>query len=121
MFSRIRRFFDLSREADAVADLSERDLADLGVSRDQMLNLVRLPDSVPGRVAAMGEVFGYSEPALTRDRPLWWEMLETCQNCRALPHCERFLARQPEGEAARREASGFCPNRAGFEALPQSA
>lgn len=115
MFNRIRRFFELARDADAVAALSERELADLGVSRDQALNLVSLPPDVPGRVAAMGRIFGLSEQELTRDRVAWRELLETCHHCRALPACRRFLGQRPGGEGARHEAAGFCPNRASFE------
>ncbi|MFN3953692.1 MAG: DUF1127 domain-containing protein [Pararhodobacter sp.] len=115
MFNRIRRFFELARDADAVASLSERELADLGVSRDQALNLVSLTHDVPGRVAAMGRIFGLSEMELTRDRVVWRELLETCHHCRALPACRRLLGRHPGGEDARREAAGFCPNRPGFE------
>lgn len=121
MFNRIRRFMEQAREAEAVAALSERDLADLGVSREQARNLAGMSEDVPGRALAMGRVFGHDERDLTHDRVIWRELLETCQSCRALPYCTRFLAQGHDDAAARHEAAGFCPNRASFEQLAQPA
>ncbi len=116
MFERLKRLWARSGEADALAALSDRDLADLGLGRDQALNLMRLPDDVPGRVAAMGAIFGLSEAELTRDRGQWEDLLHTCAACRATGPCRRFLDR---GAAADPAEADFCPNAAAFAFDPR--
>ena len=111
MFETIRRLWSRATDEDAIMALSDRELADLGLSRDQALNLVRLPDDVPGRVAAMGAIFGLSEADLTRDRAQWAELLQTCAACRETGACRRFL---DLGAAADPAEAAFCPNAAAF-------
>lgn len=107
MFERLRRLWARSADLDAVAALNARELADLGLSRDQALNLVRLPDEVPDRVVAMGAIFGLSEDELTRDRGQWEELLVTCGRCRETLACRHLLeVAQMAGPAQ----AGFCPN-----------
>jgi hypothetical protein len=115
MFERIRRLWARAADEDAIIALSDRDLADLGLSRDQALNLVRLPDDVPGRVAAMGAIFGLSEDELIRDRDQWEELLVTCNQCRETVACRHLLE---VGDMATPTQAGFCPNagRFAFEA-----
>jgi hypothetical protein len=111
MFERIRRLWARAADLDAVAALSDRDLADLGLSRDQALNLVRLPDDVPGRVAAMGAIFGLTEAELARDRGLWEDLLVTCNGCSHTVACRHLLEL---GEMAQPAHAGFCPNAGRF-------
>lgn len=113
MMERFLMLFRRSRDRNELMALSDRELADLGVSRAQALELVNLPDDVPARVAAMGRLFGLGEAELTANRDLWHELLETCHHCAALPTCARFMASgAPEPANA-----GFCPNRAEFTEL----
>jgi len=114
MLDRVRRFLARAADARAVAALSARDLADLGVSRDQAMNLVSLPDDVPGRIAAMGRIFGLTEAELMRDRGAWEELLMTCNACRELGACRRLLA---DADTATPTQAAFCPNSGRF-ALP---
>lgn len=114
MLDRFRRFLARAADLRAVADLSDRELADLGVSRDQALNFVTLPDDVPGRIAAMGRIFGLTEADLTRDRGEWEQLLMTCNSCRELGACRRLLA---DADLATPTQAAFCPNSGRF-ALP---
>ena len=99
------------RKLSEIARLSDRDLADLGVSRDQAERLAALPDDVPGRVLAMARIFDLTEADLTRDRGAWDEVLTTCHACRELAACRRLLAR---GDRADPTEAAFCPNAAVF-------
>lgn len=111
MLERVRRFFARATGLDEVEQLSERELADLGLSRDQARNLSRLPDDVPGRIAAMARIFGLTEADLIRDRSEWEELLLTCNACRAQGACRRLLDR---AETADPTEAGFCPNAGRF-------
>lgn len=114
MLDRIRRFFARAADIRAVEALSDRELADLGVSRDQAMNLVTMPDDVSGRIAAMARIFGLTEADLTRDRGEWEEVLMTCHACRELGACRRLLA---DPDRATPTQAAFCPNSGRF-ALP---
>ena len=107
MLERLRRLFETRRDLAEVAMLSDRELTDLGVSRDQAMQLAALPDDVPGRVAAMGRIFGLSEAELTRDRAQWTGLLTVCQSCRELRACRKLLDRADSASPA---DAGFCPN-----------
>lgn len=112
MLERIRRILDRVQDMRAIAALSDRELIDLGLSRDQAINMAALPQDVPGRVTAMARIFGISEQELLRDRNEWVELLETCHACTELAACRRLL-RDPSGATPRHAA--FCPNREHFE------
>lgn len=71
------------------------------------MKLVRLPDDVPGRGAAMGENFGLTEVELARDRELWAELRVTCNDCSPTMACRHLL---DLGELAEPADAGFCPN-----------
>ncbi len=110
-FARLAR---AGRDRNAVASMSARELADLGVSREDAVALTALPDDVPGRVAAMGRVFGLNEPALTDRRDTWNELLQSCHQCRELPACARLMALPG---SARPQDADFCPNAQAFTTL----
>ena len=112
MRNHIRRLLQRYRDLAAIAELSERDLADLGVSREQAMHLAALPKDVESRVTAMARIFGVPQEELQRDRAEWLELLEICDTCKELPACRRLLML---GDFASPEDAGFCPNRASFE------
>ncbi|MCA8883471.1 MAG: DUF1127 domain-containing protein [Rhodobacter sp.] len=114
MMERFMKLFRRSRDLHDIRAMSDRDLADLGVTRAQAEALTALPDDVPGRVAAMGRVFGLSEDTLTRQRDLWNEMLHSCHHCQDLATCERTMVNRITGEIPE---VGFCPNAGAFAAL----
>lgn len=111
MLDWLRRLTKQSREMREIAALDSRDFADMGVSRDQALNLAQMPEAVIDRVQAMGHVFGHEAAELARDRAEWLQMVETCAQCHNIPQCQRFL--RQDGHPAPNGA-GFCPNRALF-------
>ncbi|MCC5969429.1 MAG: hypothetical protein JJU15_05730 [Pararhodobacter sp.] len=111
MFEWIRQLAKRDSDTAAVAALGARDLADMGVSRDQALTLAAMPVAVSERVRAMGRVFGVSADELARDRRDWVQMVETCAQCRSTSQCRSFMLQDghpgPNG-------AGFCPNRETF-------
>jgi hypothetical protein len=111
MFDRIRSLIDRLHEVQEVNALSDRDLDDLGMSRDQLLAFLRMPRDIGQRVSAMGAIFGISETELKRDHALWVEILSTCGHCADRAACARLLAKGNEADAS--EAT-FCGNRGAF-------
>lgn len=114
MFERIRALIDRLHEVQEVNALSDRDLDDLGMTREQVLAFLRMPRDISQRVSAMGKIFGLSETDLKRDHALWVELLSTCGHCADRGACARLLEKGTEAKAA--EAS-FCGNRGAFADL----
>ncbi|MCW1931790.1 DUF6455 family protein [Pararhodobacter zhoushanensis] len=114
MKERFLKMFRRSRDLNAIAEMSEADLADMGVSRAQAQALAAVEDSVPVRLAEMARSQHVPETVLARDRDSWHELVHRCAECHDVPACERYLARE-EGMDA--ESVAFCPNMAMFNAL----
>ena len=113
MFERIRSLLDRLHEVQEVNALSDRDLDDLGMSREQVLDFVRMPRDITERVNAMGAIFGVSEADLKRDHAQWVDILSTCGHCTSRSACSHALA-----DAATQPADcTFCGNRAVFADL----
>lgn len=113
MFERIRSLLDRLHEVREVNALSDRDLDDLGMSREQVLDFVRMPRDITERVTAMGAIFGVCEADLKRDHAQWVDILSTCGHCISRGACSDALA-----DAATRPADcTFCGNRAVFADL----
>jgi len=111
VIERLRTIARRHRDLRELSGLSDRELIDLGVTRDQAMTLATLPDDVPGRVAAMGQVFGVGEAELHHNRDAWNAMLETCAHCGALPACRRLMTEDHKSATA---AVEFCPNAGAF-------
>lgn len=86
---------------------SDRDLAELGLSREQAHRLAHLPRTVPERMTAMAAIFGLSKADLEANRNDWIALAETCADCRHRGECRSTLAM---GAAATPADTGFCPN-----------
>jgi hypothetical protein len=114
MFDRIRSLIDRLHEAKEVNALSDRDLDDLGMSRDQLLTFLSMPRDISERVTAMGAIFGVSETELKRDHALWVEILSTCGHCADRSACAKLLAKGNEADASK---AAFCGNRGAFADL----
>ncbi|MFN4154856.1 MAG: DUF1127 domain-containing protein [Paracoccaceae bacterium] len=99
------------RASAEVSALSDRDLTDLGLSRDQLRRFARMPADVPDRVIAMGAVFGLSEGALRRNHGTWSDLLDVCSSCPDRGACCLVLAK---GNLANPRDAAFCPNRRSF-------
>ena len=92
MFDRIRTFLHRLHEVQEVNALSDRDFADLGLSRHQVLDFLRMPRDINERVIAMGKVFGVPEADLKRDYEQWVELLTICGHCTDRAICASTLA-----------------------------
>lgn len=92
------------READALTD---RELADLGLSRDQLHFFLNLRPDVPERVAAMARIFGVDEADLRAIHGEYLDILGTCGTCADRGACGVALA---EGSLKGPEDCTFCPN-----------
>jgi hypothetical protein len=114
MFDRIRALVQRLHEVQEVNALSDRDLDDLGMSREQVLDFLHMPRDIDQRVTAMGAIFGLSETELKRDHGLWVEILSTCGHCADRGACAKFLAR---GHEAQPDEATFCGNRGAFRDL----
>lgn len=108
------RLFRISRDINDIMAMSERELADLGVSRTEAMQLATLPDEVPARVRAMAKLYGLSADALLSDRRLWHELLNGCNHCADVATCDRFLSGPAKQEPVDIAALTFCPNRESF-------
>lgn len=117
MLERLRQLLQRHRDLAEVAALSDHELADLGVSRDQAEQLAALPDDISGRITAMGRIFGLSESDLLRDRAVWQELLAVCHSCRELRACRRLL---DHADTASPGDAGFCPNWEQFAELDRA-
>lgn len=114
MFARIRALIDRLHDVQEVNALSDRDLDDLSMTRDQVLAFLRMPRDINDRVTAMGAIFGLSQVELKRDHGLWVEILSTCGHCADRGACARLLAK---GDQAQPSEATFCGNRGAFADL----
>lgn len=118
MFDRIRSLIRRLHEVNEVNALTDRDLADLGMTRAQVLDFLRMPQDITERVTAMGAIFGLPEAELKRDHSQWVELLTTCGHCAERGACARVLA---IGDMADPAAVDFCGNRDAFLSLAPHA
>ena len=114
MFNRFKTMLSRWHDIREVEALSSQDLGDLGLSRDQVRTFTQMPPEVGQRVTAMAQVFGVDEPALTRDRGQWADMLSGCNRCADAKACGAALS---HGDITHPSQAGFCPNRDTFTKL----
>lgn len=114
MFERLRTALQRWHDLKEVSALSDRDLDDIGISRDQLEQWVRMPADVPDRVVAMAAIFGLTEEELRRDEALWRDLVCTCGQCHDRGACALVLER---GDLSRPRDCGFCLNAATFHGL----
>jgi hypothetical protein len=118
MFDRIKTLLQRWHEIQEVNALTEYDLHDLGLSRDQLRAFVQMPHDVHERLTAMAALFGVPEDDLRRDHGHWIEMLTSCGHCTDRRACSELLAR---GRLDSTEEARFCPNRPDLRALSPAA
>lgn len=112
MFKAFKAAMDRYQEARALDALTERDLADLGVSREQLAHFIRMPEDTPDRVLAMAHVFGLSSGEVKRDHGEWLDLVEVCAECPDRVACGHLL---DKGDLANPRDATFCPNHKTFE------
>lgn len=118
MFDRIRTLLHRLHDVKEVNALTDRDLDDLGISRAQVLDFLRMPQDITQRVTAMGAIFGLPEADLRRDHWQWVDLLSTCGHCGERGTCARILAL---GDMADPDRVTFCCNREVFASLTRHA
>ena len=114
MFERIRALMDRLHEVQEVNSLSDRDLNDLGMSREQVLGFLKMPRDISERVTAMGQIFGVPELDLKRNHAQWVDLLTVCGHCADRSACAHVLAK---GAEAKPSEAPFCGNRGTFADL----
>ena len=114
MKDRFLKMFRRSRDLNTIAEMSDAQLADMGVSRAQALALAAVEDSVPVRLTKMARAQHVPDAVLGKDRDSWHELVHRCADCHDVPACERYLARDEGMDDA---VVAFCPNMAMFNAL----
>lgn len=115
MFERIKALMERWHEIKEISALTDRDLDDLGMTRDQLTRFAHMPKDVANRVTHMAEIFGLSEDDIRRDHAAYVDLLETCGSCADRGACSLVLAK---GELASPADCGFCLNRHAFAATP---
>lgn len=118
MFDRIKTLLQRRQEIKEINALTDRELDDLGLTRDQAIAFVKMPHDVAERVAAMGRIFGIPEHDLQRDHAQWVALLSTCGHCADRGACALVLEK---GELSRPVDAGFCLNHDSFVALAPKA
>jgi hypothetical protein len=113
MFDRIKALMHRWHDLNEIARLSQRELDDLGMTRDQVEAFVRMPEDVPDRVIAMAQIFGLTEAQVRADHDRYHELLYTCGQCKDRKNCGKVLAR---GALAMPSDAEFCLNKANFAA-----
>jgi Family of unknown function (DUF6455) len=111
MFERIKSVLENLRRLKEVETLTDRDLDDLGMSRDQVLRFLQMPADIADRVRHMAQVFGLSEQEVQRDHGAYVALLETCGTCTERAACSHVLAL---GDEARPDLCRFCLNAPAF-------
>ncbi|MFN3643927.1 MAG: DUF1127 domain-containing protein [Gemmobacter sp.] len=106
MLDRLRNLIGARRARDEIDAMSDRDIADIGLSRSEMTEFARMSAAIPARMTRMASLFGVTGAGVAADRPTYLEALGRCARCSAARTCARAFA---EGSATP-SAVGFCPN-----------
>ena len=113
MFDRIKALMHRWQNLNEIAHLSQHELDDLGMTRDQVEAFVRMPQDVPDRVIAMAQIFGLTEAQVRADHDRYHDLLYTCGQCKDRKNCSKTLER---GALAKPSDAEFCLNKASFVA-----
>lgn len=105
------------QEYQELAALTDRQLEDIGLTRDELVLAVAGAAEAPERVGMMTSRLGIAPEALEAGRPLLNEMVRRCAACRTKLICAWWLA-EGDGDDRFRE---FCPNAGRFVELRHRA
>jgi hypothetical protein len=114
MLERLQALMARWREVKEVAALSDHDLADLGMTRDQVETFAQMPRDVPDRLVRMAAIFGLTEAELKRHHGEYLALVETCGRCGSRADCARMLG---SCEKKGPEDCSFCPNAEAYARL----
>lgn len=101
------------RDLDEIAALDDRDLTDIGITREALEYLVEVEPAVYGRMSRMAALHGLTPADLQQDRADLTHLVQTCDHCRSKGRCESTLARV----GVQAEDTGFCPNHHAYEGM----
>ena len=113
MFDRIKALTQRWQYLKEIAHFDQRELDDLGMTRDQVEAFARMPQDVPDRVVAMAQIFGLTEAQVRADGDRYHELLHTCGQCKDRKNCSKVLER---GALAKPSDAEFCLNKTSFAA-----
>jgi|APEBP8051073178_1049388.scaffolds.fasta_scaffold00002_536 hypothetical protein len=119
MLNRLRALLARWHELNELDHLTDRDLDDLGLTRQQVTEFARLPADVPARMAGIARIFGLTPEDIARDNAAYVELAETCGSCGARRQCARTLAAAP-GQITPADV-GFCANARSYAFLAGTA
>ncbi len=118
MFAKLMERMARRQRLNTAQDMTDRDLSDLGVTRAQLLNFVKMPEDVLGRMGKMANVFGADLREIQNHRDSYLDAVEACHSCDAQKICRKTLAAQGPSRP-RAEDIDFCPNAALYAASVQ--
>lgn len=96
-----------------LADLTDRQLEDIGLQRDELVLAVAGAAEAPERVGMMASKLGISAETMEHRRALLNGMVKRCAVCRNKVLCAWWLAEGGAQDAYRE----FCPNAGAFVEL----
>jgi hypothetical protein len=105
LFQAIRRKI---RDENRLATMEARDIADFGLTPNELAGIVDLPADVADRMDRMAAVFNVSPDAPGRDRGREIDMIRTCGTCSRRKRCAKELFGSTRPDAGR--CAEFCPN-----------
>lgn len=117
MLDYLKSFRGRARLSREINFLGENVLADLGVTRTGLRQIMRTPQAVMRRMLAMATRQRVEQPVLLRDLQKLPVLIERCGECRNTRACADFL-----GDASADSAQAtFCPNLADFKRLARTS
>ena len=102
-----------ARNRQEVAALDERELNDIGVTREALEYLIEVDPAVYGRMNRMAVLHGLTPRDLQVDRADFTHLAHTCDHCSAKRRCDQTLGKEETSVAD----TGFCPNHGAYEAM----
>lgn len=112
----IHAVHERNRELHEIGGLDDRSIEELGLTRDELREVVTTASEVSERMTAMARRHGIDLDMLDRYRHDYVHLLDTCAHCHATGQCAEFLADESQGPLA----ASFCPNHADYIALKGS-
>lgn len=113
MFAKITAMFERWEQRREIEDLSDREVADMGLSRDDLMDFMHIPPDSAERLAAMAALLGMSPAMLHASYGEYLERLYDCGHCRDRKVCAGVLA---QGQAVTPGDVPYCRNAGGIAA-----
>lgn len=105
---------DRRRQAAEIQTMDRRELADIGLGREELLGFLRFPRDLNDRMRRMAAVFGADFARVERVRGLYTEAAHACGTCVQRDACARELWAEAGTSP---ERCSFCPNAATYARL----